>query len=410
MNINDILHETITALKANKVRTGLTMLGIVIGISSVIAMLAIGQGAQSSITNSIQSIGSNLIMVMPGAQRGPGMNVSSGRGSAKSLTLDDVDSISSELVNVKAVSPEVSGRYQVTAQGQNTNTQVVGVRNEYSTVRNVTVENGDFISDQNDKSGSRVAVIGPTVMSDLFGVDTVADDIMGETIRINKIDFKIIGVTKAKGGSGFGSQDDMIFVPLSTAQRYLSGDKYLTTISVSAVSSDTTTELQQDITDLLTKRHKIKEGATADFNTLNQTDIAETASSVTKMFTILLGSVAGISLVVGGIGIMNMMLTNVTERTREIGLRKAIGATGKDISRQFLIEAIVLTVIGGIIGILFGMIISYGVEWLGLIQTTVSMSSIILAFSVSTIIGLVFGYYPAKRAAAMNPIEALRYE
>ncbi len=410
MTINDILHETYTALKANKVRTGLTMLGIVIGISSVISMLAIGQGAQNSITDSIQSIGSNLIIIMPGAQKGPGMNISSGRGSAKSLTIEDVEAIENDLIDVKAVSPEISGRYQVTYSGQNTNTQVVGVREDYSMVRNVNIEYGDFISEQNNRSGNRVAVLGPTVIEDLFGADINMDEVIGQTIRINKIDFKIIGITKAKGGTGFGSQDDMIFIPLSSAQRYLSGNKYLTTISVSAISSEATTQLQQDITDLLMDKHRIKENGVVDFNTLNQTDIAETASSVTKMFTMLLGSVAGISLIVGGIGIMNMMLTNVTERTREIGLRKAIGATGKDISLQFLIEAMVLTVFGGIIGIILGILFSYIVSWFGIVQANVSLFSIILAFSVSTIIGLVFCYYPAKRAANMNPIEALRYE
>lgn len=407
MKITDILHETYTALKANKVRSGLTMLGIVIGISSVIAMLAIGQGAQSSITDSIQSIGSNLIIVMPGAPRGPGQTISAGRGSAKTLTIEDADSIKQGLSNIDAVAPEVTSRYQVTAKGTNTNTQVVGTVADYSIVRNVTVDSGVFISDLNNKSGSRVAVIGPTTRDDLFGEGA---DVVGQTIRINKLDFKIIGVTKSKGGSGFTNQDDIIFIPLSTAQRYLSGDKYLSTISVSITSSDATTQAQTDITDLISKNHKIKEGATADFSTLNQADIAATASSVTRILTILLGSVAGISLVVGGIGIMNMMLTNVTERTREIGLRKAIGARKGDISLQFLIEAIVLTIVGGIIGILLGCVIAYGIDLTGLLKTKISLFSVLLAFGVSSAIGLVFGYYPAKRAANLNPIEALRYE
>ena len=410
MHINDILHETYTALKANKIRSGLTMLGIIIGISSVIVMLAIGQGAQNSITDSIQSIGSNLIIVMPGAQRGPGQNISAGRGSAKSLTMEDIDAMRNSLTQIRAISPEVSGRYQVTAKGQNTNTQIVGVQTNYSIVRNVNIDTGDFISEQNDKTGARVAVIGPTVMTDLFGVDAMSDFVIGQNIRINKMDYKIIGVTKAKGGSGFGSQDDMIFVPLSTAQRYLSGDKYLTTISVSVDKSEATTQVQEDITSLLLEKHKIKTDGVADFNTLNQADIAATASSVTRMFTILLGSVAGISLIVGGIGIMNMMLTNVTERTREIGLRKAIGAKKNDISLQFLIEAIFLTVLGGVIGIILGWGISYIITLTGVLKTTVSLLSISLAFGVSTAIGLMFGYYPAKRAANMNPIEALRYE
>ncbi|MEI8061687.1 MAG: ABC transporter permease [bacterium] len=408
MKIKDTLHETYSALTANKVRSSLTVLGIVIGISSVIAMLAIGQGAQNSIQNSIQSIGSNLIIVMPGAQRGAGINISAGRGSAKSLTLSDSDAISKTVTSVAGVSPEVSSRYQVTARGTNTNTSVVGVESAYTTVRNVEVDTGDFISDQQVASGARVAVIGPTAKDDLFGVG--ADSVIGQSIKIKSIIFKIIGITKAKGGSGFGSQDDMIFIPITTAQRYLSGDQYVTSISVSAQDSASTASVQQQVTDLLMIKHNIKDAASADFSTLNQADIVSAASSVTQIFTVLLGGVAGISLVVGGIGIMNMMLTNVTERTREIGLRKAIGAKRKDISRQFLIEAVVLTFSGGVIGVILGWLISFTVNSLGILQTQVSLSSIVLAFSVSAGIGIVFGYYPARRAAMLNPIEALRYE
>lgn len=407
MTILDILHETYSALSANKVRSGLTMLGIVIGISSVIAMLSIGQGAQNSIQSSIQSIGSNLILVSPGAQRGPGTAVSAGRGSAKSLTLADAEAIQKEVTNIKGIAPEVSSRYQITAQGQNTNTQVVGTVSSYQTVRNLSVDDGVFISDQNVESASKVAVIGPNVRDDLFGVGA---SVVGQNIRINKIEFKIIGVTKLKGGSGFGSQDDQVFIPISTAQRFLTGDQYVTTISVSGQDANSAADIQQQITTLLLDRHHITNPQAADFSTFNQADIAATASSVTQIFTILLGSVAGISLVVGGIGIMNMMLTTVTERTREIGLRKAIGAKSKDISLQFLIEAIALTFIGGMVGILLGWGISFGVNYFGLLQTQVSMFSIVLAFSVSTAIGIVFGYYPARRASKLNPIKALRYE
>ena len=407
MTIKDILHETYSALSANKVRSGLTMLGIVIGISSVIAMLSIGQGAQNSIQSSIQSIGSNLILVTPGAQRGPGTAVSAGRGSAKSLTLADSQAIQTGVTNIKGIAPEVSSRYQITAPGQNTNTQVVGTVSSYQTVRNLSVDDGTFISDQNVESASKVAVIGPNVRDDLFGAGA---SVVGQSIRINKIDFKIIGVTKLKGGSGFGSQDDQVFIPISTAQRFLTGDQYVTTISVSGQDANSAADIQQQITTLLLDRHHITNPQAADFSTFNQADIAATATSVTQIFTILLGSVAGISLVVGGIGIMNMMLTTVTERTREIGLRKAIGAKSKDISLQFLIEAIALTFIGGMIGILLGWGISFGVNYFGLLQTQVSMFSIVLAFSVSTAIGIVFGYYPARRAAKLNPIQALRYE
>ena len=407
MTIFDILHETYSAIFANKVRSGLTMLGIVIGISSVIAMLSIGQGAQASIQSSIQSIGSNLILVTPGAQRGPGVQVSAGRGSAKTLTLSDVDAIKAQITNIKAIAPEVSGRYQVAASGQNTNTTITGTVPDYQTVRNVSIAEGTFLTDQNLTSMSKVAVIGPNVRDDLFGTDA---DVIGKKIRINKVDFTIIGLTTAKGGSGFGSQDDLIWVPLTTAQKMLSGDEYVTTISVQAPDSNSTTDIQTQITSLIMEKHNIKANGVADFSTFNQADIAATATSVTQIFTILLGSVAGISLVVGGIGIMNMMLTTVTERTREIGLRKAIGAKKKDISLQFLIEALMLTFIGGAIGIILGWLISFLINYFGVIATQVSWFSIILSFTVSAVIGIVFGYYPARRAASLNPIEALKYE
>lgn len=407
MKTSDIIHETLTALSANKVRSGLTVLGIVIGISSVIAMLSIGQGAQDSIQQSIESIGSNLVMVSPGAQRGPGTAVSAGRGSAKTLTISDADAIQSEVSNIKAVSPEQSGRYQITAPGQNTNTQVIGVVPDYQIVRNITVSDGDFITDQNLTSTAKVAVIGPTVRDDLFGVD---GDAIGKSIKINKIEFKVVGITVAKGGSGFTNQDDMVYVPLTSSERFLSGNQYLSTIGVSASDSNSTTLVQNQITDLLLAKHKISDPALADFSTLNQADIAATAGSVTQTFTILLASVAGISLLVGGIGIMNMMLTTVTERTKEIGLRKAIGAKRKDISRQFLIEAVTLTFGGGVVGVVLGWLISFGFSYFGIVQTSVSLFSVLLAFTVSAFIGIVFGYYPARRAASLNPIEALRYE
>jgi putative ABC transport system permease protein len=406
MRTLDILEETYSALWGNKVRSGLTMLGIVIGISSVIAMISIGQGAQNSIASSIQSIGSNLILVMPGAQRGPGVQVSAGRGSAQSLILGDAEAIA-KLTNVTATAPEVDGRYQITATGQNTNTQVVGTVSAYTSVRNIQIAEGSFISDQNVASMSKVAVLGPTTRDDLFGTNAEA---IGQNIRIKGIVFKIIGITQTKGGSGFGSQDDMIFIPLSSAQKFLAGNDYLSSISVEAANADVMTTLQSDITNLLLDRHHIKDVASADFSTLNQADIVATASSVTSTFTILLGAVAGISLLVGGIGIMNMMLTSVTERTREIGLRKAIGAKASDISKQFLIEAIMLTLIGGLIGVILGWSISYLITYFKVLETQVSISSVLLAFGVSALIGIIFGYYPARRAAGLNPIDALRYE
>ncbi len=407
MNFLDLFKETYESLIASKARSGLTVLGIVIGIGSVIAMISIGQGAQGSIESSIQSIGSNLILVMPGAQRGPGVQVSSGRGSAQTLTQEDADAIQKEIALAKTVAPEISRRYQITARGTNTNTQVVGTVPSYPDVRNISIDEGSFITEQHLRSLSKVAVLGPTARDDLFGEGA---EIIGQTIRINKVDFKIIGITKTKGGTGFGSQDDMIFVPLSTAQRFLAGDTYVTTISIQAQDQNSMKDIQDQVTNLLLDRHHITDKSLADFSVLNQSDIVATASSITSTFTILLGAIAGISLIVGGIGIMNMMLTTVTERTREIGLRKAIGAKRKDISTQFLTEAVMLTFSGGVVGVAFGWLISLAVTQFTGIATAVSSSSIALAFGVSATIGIVFGYYPARRAARLNPIEALRYE
>ena len=405
MKTKDLAQETYAAITVNKARSSLTILGIVIGIGSVIALTAVGQGAQSSITSNIESIGSNLIMVQNGAQRTAG--VSSGFGSAQSLKISDVDVIKKELSLVSAVSAEVSKRYQVTTPGKNTNTQIVGTTADYTTTRNIEAEDGSFITNQNVESNSKVAVLGPTVRDDLFGEDVSP---IGKTVRINKMDFKIIGVTKSKGGSGFSNQDDMIYIPISTMQKFFTGNEYVSTISVQAQDQESMTELQQQITDLLLSEHNISDPAKADFSTMNQADIASTASSVASTMTLLLGAIAGISLLVGGIGIMNMMLTSVTERTREIGLRKAIGAKRIDISMQFLAEAITLTFLGGLIGITAGWLISIGATAFFGLTTKVTLSSVVLAFGVSAAIGIIFGFYPARRAAKLNPIEALRYE
>lgn len=407
MKTSDILHETYSALSANKARSGLTMLGIIIGIASVIAMTAIGQGAQNSISSSINSIGANLVMIMPGAARSFG-GPSAGRGGAQSLTVADADAIASQVSNVAGVVREVSSRKQVVATGTNTNTTIMGTEASYSTVRNVSIDEGSFITDQNVESGAKVAVLGPTTRDDLFGIG--ATGVVGQKIRINGIEFSIIGITVTKGGSGFSNTDDVVYIPYTTAQRYITGNKYLTEIDVSAQSSTVSTQVQSDITTLLTGRHNITDPTKIDFNILNQADIIATASSVTGTFTTLLAAVAGISLLVGGIGIMNMMLTTVTERTREIGLRKAIGAKKHDINKQFLVEAILLTFIGGLVGVILGWLISFGVGYLNILQASVSLSSILLAFGVSALIGIVFGYYPARRAANLNPIDALRYE
>ncbi|KKR07498.1 MAG: ABC transporter, permease protein [Parcubacteria group bacterium GW2011_GWC2_39_14] len=403
----DLVEETYLALIANKVRSFLTVLGIVIGIGSVIAMIAIGQGSQSSIQSNIQSLGSNLIMVTPGAPRGVGTQVSQGRGSATTLVMKDISAIKAESQQYAAIAPELSSRYQVTAKGTNTNTSIVGVTSDYPEVKNIQVASGVFISDKNNSNRAKVAVVGPTVVTDLFG-DGV--DPVGQTIRIKSISFQIVGVTLAKGGSGFGSQDDMIFIPLTTAQQYLAGSDRLSTLSIQAIDANGMSELQTEITDILLKSHNISDPQAADFQVLNQADIVSAASSVTQTFTMLLGSVAAISLLVGGIGIMNMMLTNVTERTKEIGLRKAIGATRAEISSQFLIEAAMLTFLGGIFGVILGWLVALLVQKFGGITTEITTSSVLLAFGVSAAIGIVFGYYPALRASKLNPIEALRHE
>lgn len=408
MKFNDITHETYAALSANKVRSGLTILGIVIGISSVIAMVSIGTGASNTISSSIESLGSNLIQITPGAQRMQGFGASGGRGGAKTLTNDDANAIATKIADVQAVDAQVSGRYQITAKGTNTNTAVTGVTSNYPQIRNVQVEEGSFISDTQNNSALKVAVIGPTTRDDLFGEGV--GSVVGQAIRISGMEFKVIGITVSKGGSGFQNQDDAIFIPVRSAQRYFSGDEYLTTIAVQASSPEVMAQVQADITALLLDRHKISDAALADFSVFNQSDILSSASSITSTLTYLLAAIGSISLLVGGIGIMNMMLTTVTERTKEIGLRKAIGARKSDIKAQFLAEAITLTIIGGVIGIALGWLISFIVNLTGLVTTSVSFSSILLAFGVSAVTGIAFGYYPARRAALLNPIEALRYE
>ncbi|MEY4747424.1 MAG: hypothetical protein RLZZ416_473 [Candidatus Parcubacteria bacterium] len=414
MRTLDLIQETATALRANRVRSSLTILGIVIGISSVIALVSIGQGAASSVQSSIESLGSNLLQVTPGAQRGPGgFGVSAGRGGARTLTQDDADAIAKNVQNIVGVASEVSGRYQIVAKGTNTNTTVDGVSAGYPDIRNLQIADGSFFNDSQNASLAKVAVLGPTAAGDLFGTNddgTPVGGIVGQTIRIKGLEFRIIGVTAPKGGTGFFSQDDIIYVPVMSAQRFLSGNQYLTSIDIQAADSVVMTQIQSDVTDLLLARHHIGDPTAADFSVINQADILASASSVTGTLTILLGAIAGISLLVGGIGIMNMMLTTVTERTKEIGLRKAIGAKKADIRAQFLAEAVALTAIGGIVGIALGAAISYGVNLSGLVKTTVSFSAITLAFGVSAGTGIVFGYYPARRAANLNPIDALRYE
>jgi putative ABC transport system permease protein len=407
MTLKDLLHETTSALLSNKVRTGLTMLGIIIGISSVIAMLAIGNGTSKSIQSSIQSIGSNLVAVSPGAQRTPGSQVNASRGSSNTLTMDDVSAISSQVTSAKAVAPDVTTRKQVVAAGTNTNTSVIGTTPSYLEVKNVAIADGTFFSDEQITSLARVAVLGPTTRDDLFGSGS---DSLGKTIRINGNQFTVIGITTSKGGSGFNNADDAVYIPITVAQQFFTGNKYVSTINIEAQDVSLVNDVQNQVTALLLERHKISDPSKADFSTINQADILSTASSITTTLTLLLAAIAGISLVVGGIGIMNMMLTTVTERTREIGLRKAIGAKKKNIRLQFLVESIMLTFTGGIVGIALGCLIAITLSKLGVLQTAITLSSVLMSFGVSALIGIVFGYYPAARASNLNPIEALRYE
>ena len=402
MKLVDILNETYFALSANKARSGLTMLGIVIGIASVIAMVSIGNGAKSAIQSSIEGLGSNLLTILPGiVQPGRGI-VSAGRGSAQTLKNEDMDVVK-QIEGVVAVSPEVSRRFQVVAMGNNTNTTITGSTLDYTTVHNITLANGSFISDANQRSIGRQAVLGATVATDLFG----DQDPLGKIIRINKVNFNIIGILVAKGGAGFSGPDDMIFVPLSTMQKILSGVDYLSMLAVSVADKNKMAEVKDLITNTLLDKHRVAE---ADFSIISQQDILGTLTTVIDTFTIFLAAIASISLLVGGIGIMNMMLTTVTERTKEIGLRKAIGAKRKDINMQFLAEAVMLTFIGGLVGIILGWLIASIVTYFGIVKTQVSLSSVLLAFGVSAAIGIIFGYYPARRAALLNPIDALRYE
>jgi len=402
MSFYDLLKEALRSITANKLRSGLTILGIVIGITAVIAMLSIGEGAKKQIAQSVESLGSNMLTVFPGiVQPGRGI-VSAGRGTAQSLKMRDVDVIK-KIEGVKAVSPEISRRFQiVSSAGKNTNSLVLGVTPDYLTVRNAKIQIGKFFQ-ENDLN--RVAVLGPTVAEDLFG----EEDPIGKTIRINKVNFKVIGILEPKGSAGFINPDEVVLVPLLVMQKILTGSEYLSQIAVQAESSDLIEGLKEEITQALLKEHKVS-ADNPDFSVIASQEFLNTFNSLINTMTIFLASIAAISLVVGGIGIMNMMLTSVTERTKEIGLRKAIGAKKREILMQFLIESVILTLIGGIFGIILGSLISIGVSKFANITSEVSLYSIFLSLTFSSLVGIIFGYWPAKRAAELDPIVALRYE
>lgn len=406
MDIEELIIESLSTLALNKVRTGLAMLGVIIGIGSVIALISLGQAGQLSITNQIQLLGSNLLTISPGSQFSGG--VRSG-GNVTTLTYDDAEAIASSslITTVESVSAEYSSRTQIVAGKNNTNTTVTGVLPEYAEIRNTIIYLGTFITQRNVDSLSKVAILGPVTATDLFGEGV---NPVGQTIRINGQAFNVIGMTEEKGGSGFMSQDDIIYIPLTTAQKLLFGVDYVSSISVSAINEDVMTQAQEEIGNLLLFRHKIKDPEQADFRIMSQEDILSTMTQVTDTFTTLLSGIAAISLVVGGIGIMNIMLVTVTERTREIGLRKALGAKGKVITTQFLIEAVMITFIGGIIGTIIGISISYFLSSAMSLPFIFSIQSILLAFGVSAGVGILFGWYPAQKAAKLEPIDALRYE
>ena len=392
------------SLIANKMRSLLTMLGIIIGVAAVIALVSIGNGVKQDIENSISSLGSNLLVVLPGAPRTPGARPS--QGSMKSLKISDYEAIA-KLEGVKAASPMTNGSYVVIYQNKNWTTSVAGVNSNFQDVNNWTMTSGRFFSDKNVQNRERVAVVGQTVVKNLF----TDEDPVGKEIRVKNIPFRVIGVLKSKGNGTMGNdQDDTVLIPYTTSMERVEGIDYLRRVYVVAKDDEGIDRLQADIENLLRVRHNIKDTNLDDFNIQNMKSIMETVAQTTGTFTLFLGAVAAISLVVGGIGIMNIMLVSVTERTREIGVRKALGATYSVIVTQFLIEAVVISLMGGFIGIAFGIGASKVIGMVSGMSTVVSVPTIIMSFAFSMAIGLIFGIYPARKAAKLNPIDALHYE
>ena len=399
------LRIAVRALRRNTLRTLLTMLGIIIGVGAVIAMVSIGNGAKAQVEAQIASLGQNVVLVLAGNSSRGGFSM--GFGSSSSLTREDFEAIRKEVSGINGVSPEVRTFAQLAAGNQNINTQVMGVGEDYLDIRAWPVESGSNFTEQDVRNSNKVALIGKTAATTLFG----DSDPVGQIVRIKNAPFTIVGSLVPKGMSMMGSdQDDVVLVPFTSAMKRLTGQTTFRSFSVQAASAGTLSDVQSELTDLLRQRHKIGPGKDDDFIVRTQQEISDTATATSKIMTVLLGSIAGVSLLVGGIGIMNIMLVSVTERTREIGVRMAVGARSRDILLQFLIEAVVLSILGGVIGIGTGVgssrLLSANFGW----ATLVSTDSIMIAFVFSAAIGIFFGFYPARKAAQLDPIEALRYE
>jgi putative ABC transport system permease protein len=399
------LRIALRALARNKLRSFLTMLGIIIGVGAVIAMVAIGEGAKKKVQEQIASLGTNLLVVLPGTVTLGGART--GSGGRQTLVASDAKAIMDEIPVVSGASPVVRQVQQVIAGDQNWSTPVQGVAPEFQQIREWQVQEGRFISQADIESTAKVALIGQTVAYNLFG----DSDPIGAIIRIKKIPFHVIGILGAKGQTGNGTdQDDVIMVPYTTMMKLVMGVTYIQQIIVAAMSADTTQEANNQIASLLRQRHKIRPGADDDFMIRNLSDIAEAASNSATVMAVLLGSIASVSLLVGGIGIMNIMLVSVTERTREIGIRMAVGARSRDIMLQFIVEAVVMAASGGVIGILVGIGSSNLIKYLAELPTLIRPDIIAISFLVSGTVGIFFGFYPARKAAQLDPIDALRYE
>ncbi|QIK54968.1 FtsX-like permease family protein [Dysgonomonas sp. HDW5B] len=406
MNFINLFKIALRALSGNKFRGFLTMLGIIIGVAAVITMLAIGQGSKRSIQDQISTMGSNMINIRPGTGQFGGVRQSA--SSMQTLKLEDYEAIADQAEYISAASPEISSSGQVIFGANNAPTSIYGVNPSYLDIRKYTVAQGEMFTEADVKSSAKVCLIGQTVVDNLF---TNGEDPVGQTIRFNKIPFRVIGVLTSKGDNTMGmDQDDLILAPYTTVQKRILAITYIQSISVSAATEDATEDAIKSIEDILRQRHKIGANAEDDFNVRSQKELITMMSSTTDMMTVLLACIAGISLLVGGIGIMNIMYVSVTERTREIGLRMSIGAKGIDILMQFLIEAILLSVTGGVIGVAIGIGSSYLVKNILSWPIDIEIYTIVLSFLVCTITGIFFGWYPAKKASDLDPIEALRYE